>query len=270
MATRTPDGPAPKPTFVFKGVVKKLKSATMKSVPISDRMAVVRVEQVLEAPKNLAHYAGQDITVELAGREKVSAGDEFIFHASGWMFGDSIAVRSVTEEPVTKAHAALLSRGGDPAEHKANRQLQEHIDDADLVVSGQVASVALPPGVAEAARTANAAAMPVSEHDPKWRQAVISVDEIHKGTHDAKQVTVLFPASTDVRWYNAPKFQAGQKGCFILHKTKINPEEHHELRGLAVVAEARGGGAEVEVYTALHPADSHPLNQQARIKALIR
>jgi len=46
---------------------------------------------------------------------------------------------------------------------------------------------------------------------------------------------------------------------------KIKTEEHHELRGLAPEK-----GAEVEVYTALHPDDVQPLKQQAVIKAMIR
>ena len=92
------------------------------------------------------------------------------------------------------------------------------------------------------------------------------MDETQKGSHQSKQVNVLFPASTDVRWYKAPKFQAGQKGLFVLHKTKIKTEEHHELRALA----PEGAPHEVEVYTALHPADFQPLKQKAVIKAMIR
>jgi hypothetical protein len=267
MATKARnDSPAAPPAFVFKGLVKKVRSATMKQVPVGDRTAIVRVEQVLEAPKSFAHYEGHDITVELAGTKAVKAGDEFVFHANSWIFGDSVAVRSVRQERVTKGHESLLKRGGDPTEHRKTRQLQEDLDDADLVVSGTVTAVTVPPQ-AEHLRALDApsARGPISEHDPKWRQAVVQVDETQKGSHDSRQVTVLFPASTDVRWYKAPKFQAGQKGVFVLHKTKIKTEEHHELRGLA-----REEGAEVEVYTALHPDDVQPLKQQAAIKAMIR
>ena len=77
---------------------------------------------------------------------------------------------------------------------------------------------------------------------------------------------MLFPASHDVRWYRAPKFQAGQKGTFVLHKTKIDTEEHHALRALAATA----GTTQVEVYTALHPTDVQPATRQDAIKAMIR
>jgi len=267
MATKTrsdlPEGP---PAIIFKGTVKKIKSATMKEVPISDRTAVVRVDQVIEAPRTFAHCGGQDITVELAGKKKVSVGEQFIFHANSWIFGDSVAVRAVTQERVTKEHLALMRPGGEPTEQRKNRQLQKRLNAADLVVSGKVAAVTIPPEPVPSTRGAGAPRKPVSEHDPKWRQAVIVVDQTHKGKHDSKQVNVLFPASTDVRWYKAPKFQVGQKGVFVLHKTKIKTDEHHELRGLA----PRGAAGEAEVYTALDPADAHPLKQQAVIKEMIR
>ena len=260
------DLPAETPAFVFKGAVKKIRSATMKQVPVSERTAIVRVEQVLEAPKSFVHYQGQDITVELAGTKAVKAGDEFVFHANSWIFGDSVAVRSVTQERVTKKHETALKRGGDPTEHLKTRQLKENLDTADLIVSGTVTAVTVPPQ-AEHVRALDApqGGGPVSEHDPKWRQAVIQVDETHKGSHDSRQVTVLFPAITDVRWYEAAKFQAGQKALFVLHKTKIKTDEHLELRGLAPEE-----GAEVEVYTALQPDDVQPLKQESAIKAMIR
>lgn len=267
MATKARnDLSAAPPTFVFKGTVKKMRSATMKQVPVSDRTAIVRVEQVLEAPKSFAHYEGQNITVELVATKAVKAGDAFVFHANSWIFGDSVAVRSVTQERVTKKRETVIKPGGDPTQHLKTRQLQEHLDDADLIVSGTVTAVTVPPP-AEQVRTLDAPRVggPVSEHDPKWRQAVVQVDETQKGSHDSREVTVLFPASTDVLWYKAPKFQAGQKAVFVLNKTKIKTEEHHELRGLAAEK-----GAEVEVYTALHPDDVQPLRQQAAIKAMIQ
>src|SRR5881227_2522124 len=92
------DAPDSSPAFVFKGTVKKVGSATMKDVPVGDRTAVVHVDQVLEASPPFAHYAGQDITVELAGKAKVAAGAQMIFHTHSWMFGDSVAVRSESQE----------------------------------------------------------------------------------------------------------------------------------------------------------------------------
>src|SRR5438309_4243960 len=88
-ASQSKTEPAPKPTFVFKGTIKKLKSATMKDVPVNDRTAIVTVDQIIEAPPGLADYNGQDITVQLSGRAKVRVGQEMIFHTISWMYGIS-------------------------------------------------------------------------------------------------------------------------------------------------------------------------------------
>ena len=274
MASKSNAAPA-EATFVFTGTVKKLKAATMRTVPVDERTAVVHVDRVIEAPTNLARTAGQDLTVQLAGRSKATPGQQYVFHAAGWLFGDSIAVRALAQELVAARHRALLERSDDPGEQHLSRQLQQRVDSADLVVSGQVVAVNLPAGAATATRTVGArdvgpapiARKPVSEHDPKWREAVVHVSEVHKGQHDAGEVTVLFPSSQDVRWFKAPKFEAGQKGFFVLHKGKMKPSEK---AGLATRALAAVGTEEPEatVFTALHPLDYQPLAQTQMRRAL--
>jgi hypothetical protein len=267
------------PTFVFKGTVKKLKSATMKDVPVDDRTAVVTVDQIIEAPSDLASYNGQDITVLLGGRQKIKAGQEMIFHTVSWMYGDSVAVRSLSQEPVKDSHAAMLSSGLDPAERRAQREQQEHFQTADLVVSGKVLAVRLPDEAAPAVKGAAAAeqppSRPISEHDPKWREAVVQIDDVHKGAHKRKQVVVRFPASTDVMWYGAPKFHPGQQGIFVLHKaepTKPKTRRVKKRGGKRAAIEAVAAGPEVggtETYTALDQMDFQPYHEPGGIKTII-
>lgn len=274
-ANPTKKEPASEATYIFKGTVEKLKAATMKNVPVDNRTVVVRVDQVIEAPKNLAEYAGKDITVQLSGRQKVSVGQEMVFHTNGWIFGDSVAVQSVKQEAVKKTHAAMLSRGGDPVQHKANRELRQRLDEAHLVVSGKVSAVRLPnemgdAGTSETRAVTSAGAgegRPVSEHDPKWREALIEVDDVHKGTHATKTVVVQFPASTDVRWYKAPKFHPGQRGYFILHKTTVTKAEPRETGERALTGGPEPAPEVVEAYTCLHPSDFQPYGSPS--KALI-
>ena len=264
MTTKS-DAGSSEATFIFKGTVKKLKAATMRAVPVDERTAVVHIEQVIEAPKNLGRTAGHNITVQLAGRARVEPGQQFVFHTVGWIFGDGIAMRALAQEPVGKRHKALLERGGEPGNHYLSRQLQKRVDVADLVISGQVVSVHLPADGAMATHdlaTMPLTRRPVSEHDPKWREAVVAVNDLHKGRHEGQQVNVLFPASHDVRWFRSPKFEAGQKGYFMLHKGRMKPSEK---AGTATRFMAPVGGpdkeAEVDVFTALHPQDFQPLAQ---------
>ncbi len=258
---RTP-GAAHEPTFVFKGTVKKIRSATMANVPVDDQTVVARVDHVVEGPAALAAWAGQDITVRLSRRQRVKVGEEMIFHTHSWIYGDSVAVRAIRQEPVRASHATLLGGGGDAVARRNHRVVQQHFDAADLVVSGRVSAVRLP---AEPAAAAAAPRRPISEHDPKWREAVVEVDDVHKGRHAKKSVVVRFPASTDVRWYAAPKFRAGQKGFFVLHKEKTQPAK--PARGAAAAAKPKAVG--VDVYTALHPTDFQPFSAPGGVKALV-
>ena len=255
------------PTFVFKGTVQELKSTTMKEVPVSARTIVVSVDQVLEAPKNLAKLGGHKVTVQLSGKQKARVGQEMIFYTQGWIFGHGVAVQSLNEEPImqSKAHAALLSRGGDPVAHKRSREVQERFDSADMVVSGKVTAVRLLADAIKQSKAGTTPPGPVSEHSPHWREAVIEIDEVHKGKHTKKNVVIRFPASTDVRWYKAPKFEAGHQGYFMLHKTPI-------AKGTAPRAakgKARKPEAAEDVYTALHPLDFQPYSQPGGVRQII-
>lgn len=268
-----------KPTFVFKGTVKKLKSATMKTVAVDSKTVVVTVDQLIEAPPDLEAYAGQEITVQLSGAIKPKVGQQLIFHTVSGQYGESIEVRSLSEEPVQATHSAMLSAAVDPVERHRDRQRRRHFEDADLVVSGKVLAVTLPPSeqTASASKSALGASAtkrrkPVSEHDPKWRDAVVEVDDVHKGKDKKKQIIVRFPASKDVMWYNAPKFRPGQQGHFMLQKTKgEKPSKRGKTskKGAAAAAAAGEPAETTDTYVALDPLDFQPLSEPGGIKKII-
>ncbi len=252
--------------FVFVGTIKKLRASTMKNIPITDRTAVVRVDQIIESPRLLSHYTGKDITVQLSVGRKIAVGSKMLFRTSGWIFGDSVAVRSVSQEPVGAAHSALLGRSGDPTAHFHQRELSTHFSDADAVVSGRVIRIGVPENEAEQGRAATGTPGPqgpVSEHDPMWREAVVEVDQVHKGLRTKEPIVVRFPSSTDVRWHRAPKFSPGQQGYFILHRAVAA----RQRPGAARVARPKPRGG--EAYVALHPLDFQPYDQPGGIKTLI-
>lgn len=280
MPTSSPEGTTRNATFIFRGTVRKIKSATMKNVPVNNQTVVVTVDQVIEAPKILAKLAGAEITVQLPGHQKVVSGDTKIFHTNGWIFGDSVAVQCVSTEAVKITHAALLSRGGNPIEHRRDRVVQDRFADSDTVVSGTVAEVKLPdqPSPSRGKAAARAATEPIefgpiSEHNPHWRDAVIVIDNTHKGATGQNRMVIRFPASMDVRWYKAPKFTPGQQGFFMMKKTKVTkkPTTKRAARkggGPALAAAAEKPGTE-EVYTCLHPEDFQSYSEPGGIKRIV-
>jgi hypothetical protein len=247
--------------FVFTGTVKKLKAATLPEIKKADkeRTVIVRVDEILQAPPIFSNRTGQEITMQLKKGEKVTVGQQAEFYTNSWLIGnEGVAVISLGHRLVQKATAAVLSAAApaDPAKSLAARDMQAHVDDADMVVTGVVKRVNLPD---EEANTFTAAAgasgtPPLSEHDPGWQEAVVEIDSVHKGSHDKKSVTLRFPSSKDRMWADAPKFKPGQSGYFVLHKTPMGQDKQGKVAAMAA------GSPEVqdEYYTALHGEDFQP------------
>lgn len=259
--------------FLFKGTVEKLDASNLAQVPKNEPTAIVHVDEILQAPPVLAKTLGRQITVKLAKGTKPKVGEQVLFHANGWLFGDTVAVESVKQEkpPLTKTMLAERAAASDPARNLADRELQNRVADADLVVEGEVASIHLPQNQSVlAARTPNSA-KPVSEHDPKWREAVINVGAVHRGDPETKQVVVRFPSSTDVQWHRAPKFRAGDRGVWLLHSSKETlaagkPAKQTGTSEFAMAAPVPGA----TVYTALSPMDFQPASKLHTVAPVIR
>jgi hypothetical protein len=230
--------------FVFRGTVLKAGGTTMPdSIPASEGTAVVKVDEVLVAPDTLGDFAGREVTVLLLKPRSVKAGESAVFYTNGAVYGRSLAVREVGR---TKAEGsdfmALRERLSEAKQRASDLALAERLEQAEVVVSGTVTVVRTPR--AEPRQTH------ISEHEPEWREAVVRVDSVLKGASvQQREVIVLYPTSTDIMWYRAPRFVKGQQGIFILRK-QVKPELR--LNG----------------FTALDPLDFQPAQQLERIKRL--
>src|SRR5262249_49546140 len=145
-AAETPEELAKQAKFVFHGKIRKLKASNMRVAPVSDQTAIVTVVDIVHAPPALEHYVGQDITVEMS-EPGHHAGDELLFFANGWLFGEGVAVESIgeiAEQPTEQARKLAVLESATPTERLGQRELEEQVDSADLVVEGRVSSVRLP------------------------------------------------------------------------------------------------------------------------------
>jgi len=259
--------------FIFKGTVIKLKGATMKQIPVNDRTAVVRVDEIVQAPPALSELTGQEITVQLGGRKKAKKGDQAVFYTNGWVFGESVAVQSLDHFPPEQTPIAMArAAAGDPVKTLAITTAQARFASADTVVSGRVVSVKLPPqrtgfGMMAAAGETTISE-PISEHDPQIQEAEIEIDAVHKGSHAGNTARLRFPNSQDVKWYKAPKFRAGNEGVFMLHKDEAQRAPQGARAG-AIVAAGVSPEVEEDAYTALHPADFQPSQEENGVMEMI-
>jgi len=248
--------------FVFQGTVTAANASAMKEVPATERTVIVRVDRLIQSPESLSDYAGQEITVQIADGKQVLPGQTLVFHTHGWVFGEGLAVQSIKEEESSPSViASMSSHADDPVANLAFSAAKQQADAADLVVTGHVSAVRLPDAEVSA-RATNAASgrttERISEHAPLWQEAVVDIDQVHKGQHSKKQVVIRFPSSTDVKWRNAPKFRTGQEGVFLLHKDQM-PKS-------AVASLALGAAPlDEDQFTALQPADFQPLDQLPRL-----
>lgn len=260
------DSAANNASFIFHGTVVQPGASTMPAhVPASSATAIVRIDEVVYAPPALANYAGQKITVLLQDREIVAAGEKATFYTNPTVFGDSVAVQSMGHQDVDAARASLAAPTDDPVQNAADRNLRAHVAAAETIVTGTVTSTHLasaPP----AARELAAAPGPISEHDPEWHDAVVTVSNVEKGAAGQHQVVVRYPNSIDVRWYMVPKLRPGMTGSFILHSMQ-SPEAAQAVSvGLrASVAPA----APEPQFVLLHPEDFQPHDQVERVRAMI-
>jgi len=232
-------------TFAFVGTVKRLGAVTMSAVPVTSSTAVVTVDEILQSPPMLADITGSDITVELRSAQQLQEGQQVTFFTIGWIYGTSVAVREVghVEGRVGPERADALAASGPATPENQTPRLQQRIADADLAVVGMVSAIKFPEGYDPYG--------PVSEHAPKWREATIEVGSVVKGDIPTEnRVTMIFAASDDVRWYETPTFQVGQKGLFLLNRQEIP-------------------GLEREEYVALDPLDYQPPQQLVSMQGLI-
>jgi hypothetical protein len=253
---------------VFEGTVRKEKATAMEAVPATDRTAIVRVDRIVQAPEVFADFGGQDVTVRLSDDEgPIKTGQTYVFYTNGLVFGDGLAVQSLGHEKASRTMTAALSiHPSDPVRSLQSQEAMTQAANAALIVSGRVSAVRLPKPEAQA-RAALAAGKRqttlerISEHAPLWQEAVIDIDEVHRGSHKSRQVVVRFPSSTDVRWHKAPKFHAGLEAVFLLHTDQLPPKSRMALEL---------GGVGPAEYTALDPGDVQPLEELPQIMAAVK
>jgi len=209
-------------SLVFRGTIRVRQSATISADDVS-HLAVVRLDELFSGPASLRAFVGKDITVYLQNPAQASDNEARIFTARPWLFGESVAVVELSSRPMPAAAAGRESVAVNLRRVQAaaaDSALGARLDRAEVVVEGRVAAVRPTPR-----RTM------VSEHDPQWTEAAIEVRSVIKG-QAAGRLTIVFPASTDVIWYQVPKPRLGQIGVWLLSRDLAGATSRDQL-GLA-------------------------------------
>ena len=197
----------PEAEFVFQGTLKAMDVSTM-DADDPKGLALVHVDAILQAPADLEAFQGQDITVRLKDPAAGKAGESRVYFVDVEALGESMSVREVhgLSGPEATKPQELKMRLEKEAGLRATNKLKERIAASERVVRAKVSAVK--PAEEGAA----------SEHDPQWQEATLEVSESFKGPAGEKSMTVVFPGSVDVMWYQVPKLKVGMEGVFLLRK----------------------------------------------------
>jgi hypothetical protein len=240
MAASTLDEPARQARFIFVGTIVQLNASTEATIPVTESTAVVRVDEVIQAPAALGEQTDREITVRLRAAQAAEQGEQAVFFTDPWLYGEGLAVVEVDRREAAE-RKGLRERLSKNDAVKGDEALKRRLEMAVLVVVGMVTNTRplMPgqPGI-------------VTEHDPEWWEAVVAVRSVEKGTSAGPTVGVLFAASADVMWFQAPKLRVRQDGVLLLHQ-ESTPK-------LAAAS-----------YAVLDPLDVLPLEQIERVRRLL-
>jgi hypothetical protein len=248
-------------SIIFAGTVSEVAATSFAGVPKSAQTMVVRVDSVLKKPAAVSLKKGDNVTVEVKDPAPFQDGTQATFYTDGWIFGSGVAVKELGHEILPSGGTPAAAAGtvektfGQLQQETNNQDLQRRVATADYVVIGRVTDVhqwKIPKSAAARYRT--------SEHSANWHEAVLQIQSALKGPKVKRnKMIVRFPQSRDVAWVNAPEFQKGQQGIFILQKDQVSGDPKASL-----------GGYTVDSYTCLKPGDWLPMTDEARVRSLLK
>ena len=225
--------------FVFAGEVERTNASTVALVRPTKEIAVVRVTEVLRAPADFGPRKGKRVTVRLKGTAR--KGQQAVFFTVGWVSGEGLAVQELGRQPATDV-GTIRKQMDETEQRDGLSALRKRVGEAEAVVLGKVAETR-PFGDEESP--------PGSEHDPRWRLAVVVVERAEKGdVKEGERITFAYASSDDVMWFRAPKPERGQQAVFLLQRRRL---EERDETALAVV----------------EPIDVRPPEELERIRSVI-
>jgi hypothetical protein len=199
-------------SVIFEGTVAAVGVARP-GVPASPHTMTVRVTKPILTPPALNVARDMIVTLDAIPETMPKVKDTARFYSSGWMLGDSLALREVCHEPVqisAAAGAAAVSSIVTARANDAAALFMRSFQSADLACSGHVTAFSSP--------ASKLGTRQITEHDPHWRIATIAVDSWIKGAIAGGSIRVRFPDSNDVIYKKNRKPQLNTPAIFLVRR----------------------------------------------------
>jgi len=237
---------------VVRGRVLRLHASDEPLLPASRRTAVILVRQMYAGSEIAGDQQGKNATVILSRPNAVKAGEEAFFYGNVRFVGTTMTIADVGESPVEPGNSSPsgpLDRAG---QGPADRAILERLAAASMVFRGSVEDV----------RPIESHGAP-AEHDPEWQVATVRVLTPLRGGDSGQVVTIAFPGSRDITWFNSPKLKPGQEAVFLAHTPTKEEEGLYRSSGLGGLMDKPPLYLVTQPYDVLQPAD------EPRVRSLL-
>ena len=196
---------------------------------------------------------GLTATVILSRPEIVRSGEVALFFGNPRFVGKSLTIADESEIALQGGGFTLgaVQRG---AQARKDKPVLDRLAVASIVFRGTVESVR-PLVLETAAEQGRRTPGPPSEHDPEWQVATVRIVTPLRGGKAGDVVTVVFAASRDITWFNAPKLIKGQDAVFLAHSPNKEEEEIYRSSSLEKFLERQTIYLVTEPFDVLPPAD---------------
>ena len=201
--------------FIFKGTIIQPDSSNV-NVHSTGRKAIVKVDQVLDAPKLYSNLVkGKEITVFFADTASHNRGDQSTYYTSIWYVGKTLGVNEV-KNSLTPSDLNVPQTYIQRARNQiADDSLGAKLKHADVIV---VQGIVIDP-MTDSSKKYELR----SEHNPEFVGATITVRQVLKGHLSQPTIRVYYANSSDVFWYKCPKLSKNMSGIFLLHRGENSP-----------------------------------------------
>jgi hypothetical protein len=190
-------------SFVFQGRIEALGEHNLDGVETDERMALVRVDDVVVAPPLLGDLTGTIVTVYLTSRRGVKNDQELTFFATSWHYGATLGVVEIGR--TGSSAAELRDQVIEERLDEQHRLLEVRIRRAQLIISGQVLSTS----------RSRRGDLPGIDEGVEWWESEMFVRTVEKGI-PPKELIIFHPVGGDREWSSVPQNHPGQVGVWLL------------------------------------------------------
>lgn len=244
-------------SFVFSGRVKALGKHNLTALESDERMALVRVDDVVVAPPALGDLTGKTVTVYLLSPRGLESNDLVMFFAAGWQYGRNIGVTELgrTSTPAKELRQRVI----DARLEGHHAQLEARIRRAVLVISGRVLTTF----------RSDQKDLPGRDEGIEWWEAEMWVGTVEKGV-PPQQLRMFYPVGGDREWGPVPKAHPGQVGVWLLGPvSEPDSEDGSETRRETRAQKAQQKDR-AQRLMALDPLDYQAISALPHVQELLR